>query len=362
MKTQFKTLLLLLMAVPLLLISCAKDGINDKQDVSNTVINNSQKTDLVYCGTPMVAQMVDYDQTVSPATVTIGNDGTNLLIKYELSMPGWYINLPALFVGTEAQLAALPGATVDFAGSGTVYFTSTSAPFGLPIFPMDQQGNPKYIDGGNYWEHIIPLNTLPECFIVVAYARIREISTLPNAPFKDIWGKSAYKTSGYYLDYCVQDCAEPTCETAYAKAESDQLANCFLNIQGVTSDNWGWSNGQISPNGVTYTWPMYAGAGQCNVANGTHVGNLTVVYNSGTPTGTATVTYNTLPGYELNATHLYVGSEKLPRDKKGKFTTAPGQFPYKHPNLNGATTDIYEITGLSGPIYIAAHSEVCGYY
>lgn len=348
MKTPLKFTFLLLMAVPLLFISCSKDGINDNQDAANTINENNLKTELVYCGTPMVAQMVDYAQTVSPATVTIGNDGTNLLIKYELNTPGWYINLPALFVGTEAQLAALPGVTVDFAGTGTVYFTSNSAPYGLPIGP----GN--YGNFGTYWEQIIPLSTLPECFIVVAFARIREISTLPSAPYKDIWGKSAFKASGYYLNYCVQQCSLPPplggCETGYAYGNS--YANCFLTIPGVQSNNWGWSNGPIGAG--SYSWPIYAGAGQCNIGNGTHVGTLTVNY---TPP-IATVTYATFNGYVLNATHLHVGNQILPM-KKGKYTTAPGQFPYKHENLNGVSTDTFTISGLSGNIYVAAHSEVC---
>lgn len=34
--------------------------------------------------------------------------------------------------------------------------------------------------------------------------------------------------------------------------------------------------------------------------------------------------------------------------KKGKYTTAPGQFPFKHENLGGVNTDTFTITGLSG--------------
>jgi len=64
----------------------------------------------------------------------------------------------------------------------------------------------------------------------------------------------------------------------------------------------------------------------------------------------------------MDATHLYVGTEHLPRKKNGDFTTAPGQYPYKHDPLNDVTTDTYTVTGLSGEIYVVAHAVVCGLF
>lgn len=345
MKTRIKHTLLLLMAVPFILVSCQKNEYNDNTETTAPVAGQL-KTDLVYCGTPLVAPMVDYAQTVAPATVTVMNDATTLLVKFELSEPGWFINLPALFIGTPEQLAALPDVTVDFNGPNTVYFNSVNAPFGLPIGP----GN--YANYGTYWEYSMPLSELPECFVVVAYNRIRNST---DQSFLDIWGKSPSKTSGYYLNYCRQECPPPPpplggCETAYAFGES--VATCFISIPGVQSNNWGWSNGPLGAG--SYSWPMYAGAGQCNIGNGTHVGTLTVDY---TPP-TAVVTYTVFDGYVLNETHLYVGNDILPK-KKNKYTTAPGQFPYKHGNLNGVSSDTFTINGLSGNIYVAAHSVVC---
>jgi hypothetical protein len=352
MKTPIKTLLMLLLAVPLLFISCAKDGIIDKQDAANTTNETNLKTDLVYCGTPTNYQMVDEAQSMAPGTVTIGNDQSQLLIKYQITPPaGYFVYRTALYVGPASGFLPAYG-TLN--GDGTGHFNYWSLP---------NQAYHSLATNLTYKEYLFDLDTLPDCFVVVAHVSLRTIIDPSATTEVYLWGKDLLKASGYYIQYCVQQCPPPPpplggCETAYAKAESDQLANCFLNIQGVTSNNWGWSNGPISANGVTYTWPMYAGAGQCNVANGTHVGNLTVVYNSGTPTGTAIVTYNTFPGYELNATHLYVGNQILPK-KGNKYTTAPGQFPYKHENLGGVTSDIFTINGLSGNIYVAAHSEVC---
>ena len=142
---------------------------------------------------------------------------------------------------------------------------------------------------------------------------------------------------------------EPTpqedCETAYAFG--DELSTCFLDIPEINSNNWGWSNGPIS-DPSSYSWDIYAGAGQCDITKGTLVGTLDVDYSG----GTATVTYNIDPDFTLDETHLYVGNEIL-ADKNGNFTTAPGQFPF-----SGQTS--YTIDGLSGDIFVVAHSVVCG--
>ena len=114
----------------------------------------------------------------------------------------------------------------------------------------------------------------------------------------------------------------------------------------------GWSNGPIGVG--TYSWPLYAGAGQCNINNGTLVGNLQIVYVG----SNVAVTYTTLnSGIHLNTTQLWVGNTILPL-KKGKYITAPGQFPQKHENLGGVMTDTYTISGFTGNLYVAAHADV----
>jgi hypothetical protein len=59
----------------------------------------------------------------------------------------------------------------------------------------------------------------------------------------------------------------------------------------------------------------------------------------------------------MDETHLYVGNNVLPK-KNGSYTVSPGQYPYSH-DLNNAETDQYEVTGLSGAIYVVAHAVVC---
>jgi hypothetical protein len=132
------------------------------------------------------------------------------------------------------------------------------------------------------------------------------------------------------------------CETAYAFGGN--VATCFLDLSPINANNWGWTNyiGEGS-----YDWPIYAGAGQCDISKGTLVGNLSVEYFG----GTVTITYEIDPEFELGDTHVWVGTTPLPL-KKGKYTTAPGQF-------NNNFENPVVVSGLSGNIYIAAHSGVC---
>ena len=141
-----------------------------------------------------------------------------------------------------------------------------------------------------------------------------------------------------------------TCGTAYAYHVD--YAACFLDLG---FNNWGWTNGPLGPG--FYEFQLWAGAAHCDTSNGTLVGWLSVDYDG----STAIVTYNMYEGKYMTATHLYVGNDRLPRDKKGKETVSPGQYPYKHDPLNNVTTDSYTVTGLSGDIYVVAHAVVCWY-
>lgn len=339
MKKRVTKFFFLMLILPVLFIGCQKSELTDDSKIGKTENDGSAnlKNTIVYCGTPLVANLVDYELTINPGIVTVGNDATKLYVTYELS-GDWWIASSVLFVGPASEAG-----TIYPNGSGLFDPSEWVAPYRHDFFPWDYTQTHTYE---------IDLNTLDNCFIIVNYVAVKNLVT---GVVKYVWGKSLLKNLGYYLNYCKQTCQPPTtCETAYAYG-GEPIAKCFLNIPGVTSNNWGWSNGPIGAG--TYSWPIYAGAGQCNTNNGTLVGTLLVNY---TPP-TATITYSMGSGFVLNATHLYVGSQILPK-KNGKFTTAPGQFPYKHENLNGLFSDTFTINGLSGNIYIAAHSEACGNY
>ena len=125
-------------------------------------------------------------------------------------------------------------------------------------------------------------------------------------------------------------------ETAYAKGNAP---TCFM----PTFSNWGWTN-YIPGRGNTYTWNLWAGAGQCDTSKGTLVGTVRVVYGAN---GYVTVTYNVSSPYSIKETHVYAGTTKFPMVKIGKksvATVAPGLYYNKGP--------------FSGPIYVIAHAVV----
>jgi hypothetical protein len=139
-----------------------------------------------------------------------------------------------------------------------------------------------------------------------------------------------------------------TCGTAYAY-HADYAA-CFIDIG---FNKWGWTNGPLGPG--FYEFQLWAGAAKCDTSEGRLVGQVTVDYNG----STAVVTYQIYEGNWMTETQLYVGNNRLPRDKKGKETVAPGQYSYIHHPLNNVITDSYTVTGLSGNIYVVAHALVC---
>lgn len=352
MKKPIKIVLYLLLVVPTLFIGCQKSEVLD--DSSNSASNsagNDVKSTVVYspCGTQLLANLYPagtftstglvFNTSFSYGNVTVGNDLVNLYVTFEAN-PGDSIESTFVYAGTPEGLTGMtvPGLPNTVNSDGTGYFHPG-------YFPYIKYPRPRIL---NYTQ-VIPLGSLPDCFIVVAIAdiKVKDVAGYVRVTAKAQTGLKSY---GFYMDYCKQRCSTGSCETAYAFGNSS--ANCFLTIHGVTSNNWGWSNGPIGA-GI-YSWPIYAGAGQCDIQKGTLVGTLNVVYAP----PTATITFNMGSNVHLSTTHLYVGNDILAK-KNNIWTTAPGQFPNKHESLNGANTDTYTISGLSGKIYIAAHSDVC---
>jgi len=164
--------------------------------------------------------------------------------------------------------------------------------------------------------------------------------------------QAAAQNASYTISLSITTlCQDKECGTAYAYHED--YATCFLDMMDIIdTKSWGWSDGPLGPG--SYEFDIYASAGKCDTSKGKLAGTLTVDYDG----STATVTYDMNPGFAMESTHLYVGSEPLPR-KNGDYTVSPGQYPYKHDALGNAITDTYTVTGLSGDIYVVAHAVAC---
>ncbi|WP_339629603.1 HYR domain-containing protein [uncultured Maribacter sp.] len=155
------------------------------------------------------------------------------------------------------------------------------------------------------------------------------------------------------------DCGTGTidkCETAFARSTDESVRTCFLDIPNVSGNRWGWTNVFPSTNG-TYNMDLYAAAGQCTISNGALVGNVEVIYTD----GTVEVTVSTLSGYKMTVAQLYVGTEILPTDNNGRFTTAPGQYPYSDTVEGDFNTFTFESVNVGNPgnFYVVLHADVC---
>lgn len=156
-------------------------------------------------------------------------------------------------------------------------------------------------------------------------------------------------------------------ETAFAK--STDYSTCFIdhvfipdqymprkqNNSFDTFERWGWSNGPLAAG--TYNFPIYAGAGQCNLYNGTQVGNLHVVYDG----NTAVISYILASGFTMTEAQLYAGALPLALNN-GEYTVSPGQYPHNSGPLSNVSSYSYTFNGLTGNIFIVAHAVVWGNY
>eukprot|EP00756_Hemistasia_phaeocysticola_P030635 Hpha_TRINITY_DN16302_c1_g5::TRINITY_DN16302_c1_g5_i1::g.60420::m.60420 len=125
----------------------------------------------------------------------------------------------------------------------------------------------------------------------------------------------------------------------------DGVGQCFI----PDFERWGWNN-QLGVEGGTLE--LYAGAGQCDIAKGFHVGQAIVTYNA----GQVQVTVVPELGFDFTEIHVYVGEVQWAQDEEGKDTVAPGQFPQgTHKGQNGP----YTFTVGSTSYYVQVHAVVC---
>ena len=151
------------------------------------------------------------------------------------------------------------------------------------------------------------------------------------------------------------------CETAWAYG--GEYAEEFYNIEGISSSNWGWSNGPLKPEGKYYIFDLWAEAGLNNLGNGTKVGTLKVDFAE------EKVIYNLDSGFSLSEVHLYIGNNHPTSAAPGILGYNSGQLPV--PGVNSYEIDFYEedrkgnlvFSGVKfdDDIYVAAHAKVCWY-
>jgi hypothetical protein len=131
-------------------------------------------------------------------------------------------------------------------------------------------------------------------------------------------------------------------ETAFAFGNKT-----FIEL-GLTTGRWGW---QLTvPVGADGTTPIYAGAGQNDIAKATRVGDLRYSYD-----GKVLSLNIELSGWTMSVTQIYAGNKDVP-------TIAPGKYGHIHEGLDGATSGSYRIEiedeDGDGEIRIVVHADV----
>lgn len=321
-----------------------------------------QKVEVGQLGSGISSQTLYAGQTINAGTVSYDDIDTNndnqvdaLQITYSTT-GGWELTEVHFFIGN--ALSDMP--------------TNKSGNPQIGLFPY-VSGN---IAGQTSYSITIPFSTLgfscpgPEDYYVAAHASLRKSLGGGSYQTETGWGNGQRLVQRgnwamFNLIYITCDPQPPTnlqAATETAFAFDGDLMGCFQNYPEYLDNpmRWGWTNGPYGSG--SYTWPIYAGAGLCDISKGTLVGNLTVNYTGSSATVTYTLSGNNpttgLP-YSLKEVHLYVGNNEFPT-KNGEFTISPGQYPKKASGLDGQTYS-FTVNNLSGSIYVIAHAVVYGF-
>ena len=312
------------------------------------VVSGINGVDQSYC-TDLLA-----GQTTDAGDVCIDVTGEALSITYT-TVDGWELTEAHFWAGTSQEgypqarngnpkVGNFPCASGDITGATSHTFTVTFAELGIDpsaACTVDAQ----------------------ELIYMMAHAAVRKDNGSGTFQTETGWGngrrvveRGSWATM-FSVELTCQGVVEPPCtdcvgtETAFAFGGNE--ATCFLTIDEDNDgqgdfNRWGWTNGPIEAG--EYTWPVYAGAGQCSLTKGTLVGSLSVNYDGSTLTAIWTMD----SGFFMDEAHLYAGSAIL-ASNNGSFTVAPGQYPFVA-EFSATTSYTASISNLSGPVYVVAHS------
>jgi hypothetical protein len=295
-------------------------------------------------------------QTIDVGSVTVSNDANNVYVTYTLTYPdatfgnlhAWVgnslLNLPA-----NPQGIPVPGQFCQADGGACADATGlTSYTFTIPFADLN------IVDASQVCG--LPL-------FVVTHAEVNVDSDGDGtAEQQTAFGGNTPGTGprwwfyGQYQVCCDSGNPDPvTCQTAFAKGgwvwTTDRKSNPeSLPSLRLTKNRWGWAINLTSMGHSEY--PIYAGAGLNNIANGTLVGRLYVDWD-----GTfASVRYEMNAGYDMEEVHLYAADGS-------PLTIAPGQYGNLDSFDPGVSTYTFTVSladaNLTGGVWLVAHAEVC---
>lgn len=335
------TLAFAVAALPVALAACAVD-VEPDENVGNAF------AEIVKVGPENeLCQDLIAGQSIDAGDVCVTVEGSEMLVTITTT-GGWEMTEAHLWTGT--SISAMPQTKQGAPKIGNFPYNSgnitgsTSQTFSVPLATFGLTGDEISCD--------------PVTFYVAAHAAVQLDKGDGTYQTETGWGAgSRFVERGTWATYfssgltCSDEGGGPqekNCETAFAFT-ADELSFCNNDIDGDgrNETRWGWF-GVEGPG--SYSFPIYAGAGQCDISKGALVGTLGVAYDG----LSAQVVYSTSGGYTMDATHVYLANS--PQD-----TIAPGQFTSVKEGED-QTTALHSFGSLNGgDIYFSAHAEVCGF-
>ena len=133
------------------------------------------------------------------------------------------------------------------------------------------------------------------------------------------------------------------CETAFMLGDSSFLTDDAFDFN---NNRWGWAEFWDAGDSSA-TFEFWAAAGQNDLSNGTHVGNITIEVDG----DDVEITIDMFAGNTLENAHIYL-------DGDVPTSNAPGQYTYQGDDL---TFDLeVEDINEDGSFWIIVHGDVCG--
>ncbi|MFV9507562.1 MAG: hypothetical protein AB4911_23680 [Oscillochloridaceae bacterium umkhey_bin13] len=100
---------------------------------------------------------------------------------------------------------------------------------------------------------------------------------------------------------------------------------------------------------MSYTYELWAAAGQCVTSKGTLVGAVMVKVDA---SGNVKVTYSYFAGYIEAERHVYAGGGKYPQVRQGRTmvdTVAPGQYTFNPIPKTSGWVIAHAVVGIPDP-------------
>ena len=325
--------IILIVVFAFLFVNCTNEPMStDMQTEANQLDSSALTAKGTYSECDPVSINIMAGQFTNAGTILIENDAANLYVTYN-ALQNWYFSEMHLYVGPYANVPLQNGNPVP------------------GQFPYKKSFNPLV----QTYTFTIPLSAIMldanKCMYIAAHSSMKNIVNGTVVRTETGWAgdiKFPGKNWATYFNYCLRTCdPEPptggtNCDTAYMFGN-----NTFNSLQ--ISEKWGWATYYSNAVNGSYTYNLYAGAGQNDITKGYLAGTVTVVIMGSNVSVTINATH---PGTVFTETHVYL-SDNIPT------TAAPGQFGNQH-TLNNTTADSYNLTySGDGSFWIIVHAGVC---